>query len=44
VVDAPYTKLPGETRQSSMFKKRKFKPLCRTEEEFEAVFEHFEAE
>jgi hypothetical protein len=44
VVDAPYTKLPGETRQSSMFKKRKFKPLCRTEEEFEAVFDHFEAE
>ncbi len=41
VVDAPYTKLTGETTKTSQHSKQRFKPLCRTDEEFQAVFSVF---
>lgn len=41
IVDASYTKLPGETRKNSLFSKRKYKPLCRTEDEMKAAYAVF---
>lgn len=41
VVDASYTKLAGETRKNTLFSKRKYKPLCRTEAEMKATFSVF---
>lgn len=41
VVDASYTKLAGETRKNTLFSKRKYKPLCRTDEEMQAAYAVF---
>lgn len=40
MVNAPYTKPPGDTKPA-YFTRRDFKDLCRTDEEFQAVFTRF---
>lgn len=42
IVDASYTQTPG-TKKSVYYERRRFKPLCRSREEFEAGFDQFRA-
>jgi hypothetical protein len=41
IVDASYTKLTGRADEDAYEKRQVFKPLCRSREEFEQVFEKF---
>ncbi|MEM7368871.1 MAG: hypothetical protein AAF587_09720 [Bacteroidota bacterium] len=42
IVDASYTQTPG-TKKSMYYERRRFKPLCRTREEFDSSFDKFRA-